>query len=264
MPNANHPTEPVPTAAIPASEARLEKLNRLRGMLGSAATTPDQKSETQPASLSNLIGGEPRPRRLLDLLADDIGSGAGLVALWLCVRACKQRGELVVIDTSGGFFPTAAIGWGVHAERLLVVAPERPVDALAVAEQALRSPAVGAVWAGLDRIDGRAFRRLLLATEAGEAFGALVRPACHEADPSWAHVQLRIDPTPCLAGGDSSLALRATQTRNRHGPAGGEATLAIDWRSGQITDTTPPHSNTHHDGPHEQTNTAADALRLVS
>ena len=32
-------------------------------------------------------------------------------------------------------------------------------DALAATEIALRSPAVGAVWASLDRIDGRAFRR---------------------------------------------------------------------------------------------------------
>jgi len=180
---------------------------------------------------------------MVDLLAGAYGSGASLIGLWLAARACRLRGELVVIDSADAFYPPAAIAWGVESRRLLWVQPTSTKHALAATEIALRSPAVGAVWAALEQIDSRTFRRLLLATEAGSAFGVLVRSARHDADPSWADVQLRIDPVAAYREPDAPLNVRVTRRRNRHGPAGGEATLTLDWRTGSIEDVTHRNAN---------------------
>lgn len=219
------------------------RLTRLRGLIGDQPTPPaDDWGSGSRTAFDDLLGGA-TPRRLVDLLAGCSGSGAALVGLWLASRACRQRGELVVIDGTGDFYPPAAIAWGIDVGRLLWVRPATPKDALAATEIALRSPVAGAVLASLDRIDGRAFRRLLLAAEAGEAFGVLVRSARNEAAPSWADVQLRIDPIPSPGDPDASLAVRVTRRRNRHGPAGGVATLTLNWRTGGIEDVTDPNAN---------------------
>lgn len=212
---------------------RSQRLQALRAKL-SAKALVEPASSQRIASAWRRITGEIGPRRLLDLLTAKAGSGGGLVALSLCVEACRGRGELVVIDPRRAFYPPAAVAWGVEASRLLVVAPPTQEDAIAATEIALRSPAVGAVWASLGAVDGRQFRRLLLAVEAGKAFGALVRPACRLAEPSWGDVQLRIATLMRDNLGEHSLLVRATQTRNRHGPVGGEATLSIDWRAGTV------------------------------
>lgn len=260
------PTRPAsidgPVEGSELLEHRRAEVLRLRQMLSKSLPAPAAISQADTASLTGLIGGEPGPRQLIDFLAGARGSGAGLIALALCIGACRRRGELVVIDAGGGFFPSVAIAWGAEARRLLVVNPTRPIDALAAAEQALRSPAVGAVWVCFDRgegrINGRAFRRLLLAAEAGEAFGAIVRSAHYQAEPSWAHRQLRIDPTPG-DGPQGPFSVRATLTRNRHGPAGGQATLAMDWSTGRLNDTTSPH-----DDARPNADDAEETLRLVS
>lgn len=232
---------------IASTDGRLSphdpRLQRLRSLLGGKPVGPANVSPRDAAApFDELLGGV-TPRRMVDVLTGSPGCGASLVGLWLARRACHQRGELVVIDTPGAFYPPTAIAWGVDTRRLLWVRPESPKDALAATEIALRSPAVGAVWASLDRIDARAFRRLLLAAEAGEAFGVLVRSARHEPDPSWADVQLRIDPIPTPGDPDASFRVRATRRRNRHGPAGGEATLTLDWRTGEIRDVTSSDAN---------------------
>ena len=180
------------------------------------------------------IAGRIGPRRLIDCLAGTAGSGCGLIALRMCVEAARIRGELVVIDRQGIFYPPTAIAWGCDARKLLVVSARSDTDALAATEIALRSTAVSAVWADLGAIDGRQFRRLLLAAESGEAFGALVRSARYQADPSLGDVQLRFDPVAEVSAPESPLLVRVTQTRNRHGPASGKALLSIDWRTGQV------------------------------
>lgn len=222
------------------SQERRRTLRRLRKELGRWSLGDDARSDRGEADWRRLIGGI-RPRRLLDFLAGAPGSGCGLVALSLCVEACHDRGELVVIDPDGSFFPPAAVAWGVEASRLLLVTPTTTTDALAAAEVALRSPAVGAVWASLGSINDRAFRRLLLASEAGEAFGVLVRSTRHVSEPSWANTQLRFDPLAGSGTVNGPFLVRATQTRNRHGPADGEASLSIDWSTGTVQETTADH-----------------------
>ncbi|MEO0531251.1 MAG: hypothetical protein AAF266_11855 [Planctomycetota bacterium] len=235
---------------------RRKAVAALRERLRESSDTLVRRNPAYDSRLEQLIGGTPGPRRLLDVLGSEQGSAAGLIGLSLCGRACSERGELVVIDPNGVFFPAAAIAWGVDSRRLLVVSPERAVDSLAVVETALRSPAVGAVWSQLGAIEGRAFRRLLLAAESGNAFGVLVRSGVHAGDPSWANIQLAVDPLPGPDASDKPFVSRVRQLRNRHGPVEGEVDVVIDWQSGQIKE---------RDDPREHAAlTESPALRLVS
>lgn len=250
-PPSTTPLTGTPTQ-LHADAVRTQKVAKLRRQLrlascgadaagvGSLGLTP---SGRDPAGdWFSRLGVHTEPRRLVDCLGA-VGSGVGLVALDCCRRARRRRGELVVVEPGGEFFVPAAIAWGIDASRLLVVRPESEQDTLAATEIALRSPSVGAVWASVDRVTPQAFRRLLLAAESGEAFGALVRPIGRQAEPSWGDVQLRFEPLPDTGGAegpDRPLCVRVTRTRNRHGPPTGRATLAIDWRAGRIEDVTRP------------------------
>lgn len=223
---------------VPANNAdRSGKLLELQKLLTQKRWTRAASPSAPATWWQRLVGGV-GPARLVDCLTV-AGCGGGLVALHFCKQACLKSGELVVVDPGGTFFPPAAVAWGIDAKRLLVVNPASGADALALVETSLRSPAVGAVWASLGAIDDRTFRRLLLATEAGRAFGALVRPARHEPHPSWGDVQLRFAAGHAARADDPLFRVRVTQTRNRHGPAGEEAQLAIDWKNGVIEELLP-------------------------
>jgi hypothetical protein len=155
---------------------------------------------------------------------------------------------LVVVDLARTFYPPAAAAWGVDLQRLIVVHPKSARDALWAAGQSLRSPAVAAVWAALDRIDDRAFRRLQLAAEAARAVGLIVRPASARGQPSWADVRLGVENcglriadcglTTTIRNPKSEVRnpifcdfhrrLQIRLLRCRHGRAGGAVVLEID------------------------------------
>jgi protein ImuA len=101
---------------------------------------------------------------------------------------------MVVLDRARAFYPPAAAGWGVDPARLIVVRPRTARDEIWAAVQSLRSPVVAAVWAMIDRLDSRNFRRLQLAAEAGGTLGVLVRGASARGQPSWADVRLGVKP----------------------------------------------------------------------
>jgi hypothetical protein len=107
-------------------------------------------------------------------------------------EACREGGVLVVIDRRQTFYPPAAAAWGIDLERLIVVRPQNARDELWAAVQSLRSPVVAAMWAHIDRLDSRAFRRLQLAAQAGRTLGVLLRPASVRGQPSWADVTLEV------------------------------------------------------------------------
>ena len=121
----------------------------------------------------------------------------------------------MVIDRRQTFYPPAAAAWGIDLERMIVVHPQNARDELWAAVQALRSPAVAAMWAAIDRLDSRAFRRLQLAAQAGRTLGVLMRPSSARGEPSWADVTLEVGPLSGVRESDS--ALRAIGPRT-HGP----------------------------------------------
>jgi hypothetical protein len=98
-----------------------------------------------------------------------------------------------VIDRRQTFYPPAAAAWGIDLARLLIIHPRTARDELWAAAESLRSPAVAAVWAIVERLDHRAFRRLQLAAHAGRTLGLLLRPASVRGQPSWADVRLGVE-----------------------------------------------------------------------
>jgi hypothetical protein len=117
-------------------------------------------------------------------------SSAATLSLLSAREACREGGELVVIDRRQTFYPPAAAAWGIDLKRLLVIHPRTARDELWAVVESLRSPAVAAVWASVERLDHRAFRCLQLAAHAGRAVGLLLRPANVRGQPSWADVRL--------------------------------------------------------------------------
>jgi hypothetical protein len=137
-----------------------------------------------------LPGGGLQYGMLIEWLAELPGRGAATLS-WLAAReACRVGGTLVVVDRQRTFYPPAAVAWGVDPRRLIVVRPRSLRDELWATVQALRSPAAAAVWAPIERLDDRAFRRLQLAAQRGRTLGLLLRPASARGQPSWADVRL--------------------------------------------------------------------------
>jgi hypothetical protein len=162
---------------------------------------------------------------LIEWLSGLAHSGAATLSL-LCAReACRPGGALVVIDRLQTFYPPTAAAWGIDLNRLLIVRPRGMRDALWATLQALRSPAVAAVWAPLEKLDSREFRQLQLAAQAGHTLGLLLRPAHVRGQPSWADVRLKVGTggwglgtgEPASAGGESRSTTTKLQIANWQG-----------------------------------------------
>ena len=141
------------------------------------------------------------PGTLVEWLTDRCGSGAGTLAMIVARQACRQQSEqpqqqkaLVVMDRLKRFYPPAAVAWGIDPQKLIVLRAPNVQDELWALDQALRCRGVAAVWAFLDRLDVRAFRRLQLAAETGGALGLLMRPAHVRGQPTWSDAQLLVQP----------------------------------------------------------------------
>jgi hypothetical protein len=170
-------------------------------------------------------------------LADHSGIAPCLTLPLLAAReACREGGMMVVVDVAGTFYPPAAVAWGIDLGRLLVVRPRSARDALWATVQSLRSPAVATVWAALDRIDDRAFRRLQLAAQSARAIGLLSRPASARGQPTWADVRLGVSREQGAGSRGQGKTVRLSAVRClqvyvlrcRQGRAGGVACVEID------------------------------------
>lgn len=122
------------------------------------------------------------------------GSGCATLSLTVARRVAADGGALVVLDRAKTFYPPAALALGIARESLIVVRPASAADELWAIDQTLRSSAVAAVWAPLEKLSGHDFRRLQLAAEQSNAVGLFVRPARMRWQPSWAHVQIVCTP----------------------------------------------------------------------
>ncbi|MFO0904971.1 MAG: hypothetical protein U0939_18340 [Pirellulales bacterium] len=182
-----------------------------------------------------------------------MSGGAGLLA-FAAVRQAQRRGGLVVVlDRARRFYPPTLASWGLDWRRVVVVQTRERAEEIWAAEQALRCPAVAAVYGPLDRLDDREQRRLQLAAEAGRAWGLWRRPPLGAGpvvvEPTWADVQWEVYPwTPPLASlqqtslQQSSLRQaslqarrrwRVTLVRCRGGPAGRSVWVEWNERTGE-------------------------------
>lgn len=213
----------------------VEELRRKVGGLEIGSEHQELTFSTGTPPLDRLLGGSLHYGMLIEWLSGLAHSGAATLSL-LCAReACRAGGALVAIDRLQNFYPPAAAAWGIDLNRLIIVRPRGMREALWAAVQSLRSPAVAAVWAPLERLDNREFRQLQLAAQAGRTLGLLLRPAHVRGEPSWADVRLEIKPraksqesrarTPAL---DSMRCIDVYVLRQRGARPGGFVALAID------------------------------------
>jgi hypothetical protein len=94
------------------------------------------------------------------------------------------------------------------------------------------------MWAAIDRLDSRAFRRLQLAAQAGRTLGVLVRPPSAHGQPSWADLTLGISPLSVVGSQlygsigprttDHGRQVRVDVLRCHSGRASGSVVLDID------------------------------------
>ncbi len=142
------------------------------------------------------------PGQLVEWLVARPGNGGGMLAL-LAARTALLAGNkaLIVVDRCPGnergtFYPPAVAGWEIDLRRLVILRPGNAADEIWAIDQALRCSSVAAVWAWLPKLNERDFRRLQLAAEQGGCLGLLLRPARLRGKPTWADIQLLVEPLP--------------------------------------------------------------------
>ena len=132
---------------------------------------------------------------LTEWFVPGLDSGGATLALRVAWQACGRGGTLVIVDAERSFYPPAAAAWGIDLRRLLLVRPDQPVDALWAMDQALRCPAVDAVWSCLRDVNDRWFRRFQLAAERSRCLGVFVRPNSACGQLSSAELQVLVTPS---------------------------------------------------------------------
>ena len=213
----------------PSPDGLIEALRRQIARLEGARRPRDEGPVSSgSAALDRLLPDRGfRRGTLVEWLAAGEGAGAETLALGAAARACSEGGALVVLDSRRQFYPPAAARLGIELEQTIVVHAPGEADAAWALDQALRCPAVAAVLAWPERLDGRTFRRLQLAAEEGGGLGLLLRPEHVRGEPSWADVRLLVEPLPSVPAG-AGRRLRICVLRCRGGTSGGSVELEID------------------------------------
>ena len=136
------------------------------------------------------------------------GQAADYLSLLAARQAANDGGAIVVFDPQHQFYPPAAAAIGINLDNLIVLKNSSPnsspktlsqkhhsqnqqldTDLLWSIDQALRCPAVAAVWGPPGRIGERWFRRFQLSAESSGCLGLFVQPIAQIRQPSWADVQ---------------------------------------------------------------------------
>lgn len=180
-------------------------------------------------------GGFPRGSLIECLGSGPHACGAGMFAMIVARQAAAEGGVIVVLDPRQQFYPPAAAVLGVDMERMVIVRARQHHDQIWALDQALRSPAVAAVWTLFEQLDERSFRRLQLAAEEGGGLGLLVRPRRAYNQPSWSDIRLLIQPRVVDSRRVSrGRLLRIDVNRCRGGETGGTLDVEIDEATGAI------------------------------
>jgi protein ImuA len=227
---------------IPCQHLQIEALRQQLAQWEGAAAW--RQSMEDPASLERiptLSSGCPaldralpekgfRPGTLVEWLFRGEGDGTATLVFRAAAGAFRGGGAVVVLDRMGEFYPLAAVAQGIEPARLIVVHPGNKADHTWALDQALRCPAVAAVVAwpeSLDgKLDGRTFRRLQLAAEQGGGVGLLIRPESVRRQPSWADVRLLVEPLPSTSPYGRPRRMRVVLLRCRGGR--GEQTVEVE------------------------------------
>jgi protein ImuA len=208
---------------IRALQEQIARLERGRRPAGDEAVVPSGCE-----ALDRLLPqGGFRRGTLVEWLAAGDGSGSQTLAFYTVREACQEGGAVVVLDRAREFYPPAAARLGIPPDQLIVVCARNPADNTWALDQALRCPAVAAVVAWPEKLDGHTFRRLQLAAEQGGGLGVLIRPERVRHEPSWAAVRLLVEPLPCAAP-DAPRRLKVHVLRRPDHATGGSVEVEID------------------------------------
>ena len=136
---------------------------------------------------------------LLELTCGKKPRTSGWGGLSLALKIAKpwmENGKyLVVVDSHRRLCGPSLVAMNIPLERLIVIRTQNATDWVWGLDQALRSPAVGAVISPVTELDYRSARRLQLAVEQGGGLGIFLRDqASAKLNPSWAEVQWLIKP----------------------------------------------------------------------
>jgi protein ImuA len=169
---------------------------------------------------------------LVEWLSAAEGGSTEAVSFGLASRLVANGGTLVVVDSERTFFPPAAIALGMNPSSIVLVRPRDDREALWAFDQALRSPAVSIVWGRMERLPGRAYRRLQLSAEEGGTIGFLSRSVLTRSQAAWCETSVVVRPRLADA---SSLGFETEIVRSRDGTTGWKKSFA--WTA----DATIPH-----------------------
>jgi protein ImuA len=159
--------------------------------------TTSRHAEEQPATSTGCVAldeclphGGYVPGSIIEYLRATPGCGASYLALAAAAAAMRaSEGFLVIASTKHDTYPPALLSHGIALDKTIFVRPESQADLIWSVDQALRTPAVSAVFAELELLDDRAARRLQLAAEHGRSLGLLLRTPAARRSPSWSEVQ---------------------------------------------------------------------------
>jgi hypothetical protein len=146
----------------------------------------------------------------------------------------QQTGSLVVVDPQRLFYPPAAAAWGIDLHRTIVLHPTNLADQNWALQQSLNCPAVAAVWALLDEIDERSFRRFQLAAEQSGCIGLFHRPAHVRRQPGWSEIQFAVRPQRATNAHSIQRHLQIELVRCRGGISGKRIDLEINEATGAL------------------------------
>jgi len=163
--------------------------------LGSGLAAPRTEG-TGFAALDRLLPGGGWPLgALTELYPSAAGIGEFALLLPLMTRL-TQSGRRVALVAPPYIPYSQALAWhGVKLDRLVLLQPERPADALWALEQTLASKTVALAVGWPARAVERDVRRLQLAAETGQACAVLYRPLREAAQQSPAALRLKLSPS---------------------------------------------------------------------
>ena len=178
--------------------------------------------------LDRALGGGFAPGAVHELVDGCPAGIATTVALRLAARGASNSNIILYIDLCRELYPPGVEAVGVPLDKLLILRPEKPLDALWAAEQALRCRRIAALVMPLTRLAPAASRRLQLAAESGGGLAFVVRPLAR-LEPTFAATRLQVDPLP-----GTPLRVRVAVHKQRHQPrqAAREVILALDSDGG--------------------------------
>ncbi|MEY2611363.1 MAG: hypothetical protein RL069_174 [Planctomycetota bacterium] len=157
-----------------------------RGLL--AGSLLELLTDQGPSLLSSRLSGSSRARQVLTR-----GSGLLCAALRISREWLATGKYLVMVDTQLSWSAPALRAMQIPLERVILIRPDQGADWIWGIDQALRSRAVGALIASVDRLDDRVARRWQLAVENGGGLGIFLRDrVMAKRYPSWAEVQWQL------------------------------------------------------------------------